>query len=56
MPKGFMITMREVFSRPGAGMKDFMEEMKALTPEDKAWYHAELVKAGYDLEPLTPAA
>ena len=46
--KGFEIQMKEIFQRPGQEFSKFMDEMKALSLEDKKWYHAELLKSGYE--------
>jgi len=35
---------------PGSGLRDFMEEFKALTPEDKAEIKAGLEQNGYHIK------
>lgn len=44
---GFAITMRKVFQREGESIKEFFNELQALTDEDKKWYYTELNKAGF---------
>lgn len=35
--------------KPGQNLTDFMNEVKALTPEDRAYFKREFVKAGYEI-------
>jgi len=45
---GFMAAMKDFFGyRPGTGMKDFMDEIKALTPADRVEFRGGLEKNGY---------
>lgn len=45
--KSFAVAMMETFKKPGQNTQEFLAEFKQLTPEDKAWYRAELIKTGY---------
>lgn len=57
MSKGFVMTMKETFSKSGQTAMEFLGEMKKLTQEDKAWYHAELMKSGIECNaPEAPTA
>lgn len=49
--KTFTAAMREFFGdRPGAsGAGAFLAEMKALSYEDKCYFHAEMLKIGMDV-------
>lgn len=50
--KSLLAAMREYFGfRPGQGLGDFSNEIKALTPDDRAYFEAEFKKAGYDIIP-----
>jgi hypothetical protein len=46
-PKSFIAWMTTLFKRPGQSAAEFMQEIKALTPEDRQWYQRELEAAGY---------
>jgi hypothetical protein len=35
--------------KPGQNLTDFMAEIKALTPEDKAYFRREFLKVGYEI-------
>jgi hypothetical protein len=35
--------------KPGQNLAEFMEEIKALTPEDKEYFKREFAKAGYEI-------
>lgn len=46
----FVGAMRDFFGfKPGQGLSDFSAELKALGPEDKAYFTAELGKVGYSI-------
>jgi len=46
----FAVALKEFFGlREGTTNKDFLTEMRALSPEDRAFYEQHLKKAGYDL-------
>ena len=48
----FPIAMKEFFGyRPGTGLKEFQEEIKALSPNDKAFFRAGLLQNGFLLKP-----
>ena len=52
MPKqmSFVMAMKDYFGlRPNTTNVGFMQELKALSDEDKAWFRAELPKVGYEL-------
>ena len=38
------------FRLPGEALQAFAAQIRALTPEDKAWFRAEYAKAGVELE------
>lgn len=41
---------------PNSPAVEVMREVKALTPEDRAWYQRELENAGYIISPLATEA
>jgi hypothetical protein len=43
--------MSQAFRKTGEALSDFGAQLKALTPEDKEYFHKELVKSGVDCEP-----
>lgn len=45
----FLGALMHAFKKPGQTTADFAQEVKALTDEDKAYFRAELIKAGYKL-------
>lgn len=45
----FVTAMLDYFGKNGKQSSDFMNEMKALTPEDKAWFRSELATVGYEI-------
>jgi hypothetical protein len=46
----FAAAMKDYFGyQPGKTATDFMQEIKALTPEDKAWFRANLPSVGYEI-------
>lgn len=46
----FIQSMKDYFGlREGKTNIDFMQEIKALSDEDKAWFRAELPKVGYEI-------
>jgi hypothetical protein len=46
----FVAAMRDYFGlKPGQAPASFLQEMKALTDNDKAWFRAELPKVGYEI-------
>lgn len=47
----FVAAMRDFFFRPGVDtLQTFMQELKALTPEDKNDFRAMLPSVGYELQ------
>lgn len=47
--KSFVISMLEFFGTlPGQTKTQFASELKALSPEDKAYFHAGLAACGID--------
>lgn len=51
VPKSFTARMAEQFRREGQSLQSFQQELKALGPSDRAWYHEELNKAGLPTDP-----
>ena len=49
-PLSFAQTMMQVFKRPGQNASEFLQEFKALSDEDKAWFRQQLVAEGYALK------
>lgn len=45
----FVSAMLDYFGKNGKDSMAFMAEMKALTPEDKAWFRKTLPDVGYEL-------
>jgi hypothetical protein len=46
----FAAAMLDYFGKKqGESSLEFMAEMKALTPEDKAWFRANLPSVGYEI-------
>lgn len=41
--------LMHAFKRPDETTANFAAQIKALTDADKAWYKAELIKAGYKI-------
>lgn len=35
--------------KPGQNLTEFMQEIKALTPDDRAYFKREFVKVGYEI-------
>lgn len=56
MEKSFAAAMSETFRLPGQQLRSFAQELKSLSPADKAWYYAELTKAGIACTPPPVAA
>lgn len=53
----FVSAMKDYFGfRPGSDSMGFLQEMKALTPEDKKWFRENLPKVGYDITDTVQAA
>ncbi len=52
--KGFAVRMKEYFgAKLGQTTAEFMQELRALTYEDKMWFHGELNKIGLlTIEPV----
>lgn len=46
----FASAMGKAFRKTGQALSEFASELKALSPEDKKWYHKELNAAGYECE------
>ncbi len=45
-----MKALKEYFGfKPGQNLTDFMAEIKALTPEDRAYFKREFAKVGYEI-------
>lgn len=54
--RSFTAAMKDAFGfAPGQGLKDFGQELKSLSPEDRAFFSAELTKAGFTHIPPTTA-
>lgn len=55
--KSFMGEMKRYFGcLPGQTIQGFAAEMKALSYEEKLWFHAELIGQGIQCDPpLAPA-
>jgi hypothetical protein len=45
-PKSFLRRMNETFKTPGQTIKEFSEELKKLTPEDRADFKRYFQEAG----------
>lgn len=53
----FAVACKQFFGiRPGTTTGDFMQELKALTPEDKADLKVEFAKIGIEIIESKPAA
>lgn len=46
----FAVAMGKVFRRAEDDLKSFGAQLKALSSEDKKYYHAALVESGLDVE------
>lgn len=53
MPKrmSFVTAMLDYFGKNGKSSVEFMAEMKALTPDDRKWFEANLPSVGYEIIP-----
>lgn len=49
----FVAAVREYFGfKPGQTPMEFMQEIKALTPDDRVYLANEFRKVGYDISPV----
>lgn len=53
----FVSAMKDYFGiKPGDNSMGFLQEMKALTAEDKTWFRENLPKVGYEITDTVQAA
>ena len=45
----FVTAMLDYFGKNGKSSTEFMQEMKALTPDDRKWFEENLAKVGYTI-------